>query len=57
MDHTTVRSFPASSGADYPLTNKQYELLKELFHEFNDAFHQLNDDILGAYYRRLYQGK
>ena len=37
------------------LTDKQYALLREMFHELPVAFSGLPLDVLDAYYTRLYQ--
>ena len=39
------------------MSDKQYEVLCNLFHEFPAAFYTLHPDVLDAYYKRLYQGK
>jgi hypothetical protein len=39
------------------LTDKQYALLLDLYHEFNLAFYSLDPAIRSAYFKRLYQGK
>lgn len=36
------------------LTDKQYAVLLELFHELHEAFLALPPDILDAYCKRLY---
>ena len=36
------------------LTDKQFALLCELFHELPDSFAALPDSLLSAYYDRLY---
>ena len=37
------------------LTDKQYALLLEMFHEFPDGFNMLPSIVHDAYYKRLYQ--
>ena len=37
------------------LTDKQYEILMNLYHELSIAFAFLPDDIQAAFYKRLYQ--
>ncbi len=39
------------------LTDKQFALLCEMFHELPDAFKALPDSVLAAYYDRLYSGR
>lgn len=36
------------------LTDKQYQILLDLFHEMPDAFRALPAPYLDAYYKRLY---
>ena len=36
------------------MSDTQYEVLQELFHEYNEAFRALPAEILEAYYDRLY---
>ena len=38
------------------LTPEEYKAMLNLFHHFNEAFKALPDDIIGAYYKRLYRG-
>ncbi len=37
------------------LTDKQYQVLLDFFHEFNDEFWKLDQAILDAYFDRLYR--
>lgn len=37
------------------LTEKQYQLLLDLYHELPDAFNALPQIVLSAYYERLYR--
>lgn len=36
------------------LSNKQYQVLLDLFNEFNDEFYLLPKEILEAFYNRLF---
>lgn len=36
------------------MSDKQYSILLDLFHEYNEAFNALPDSIKQAYYARLY---
>ena len=42
---------------DRKLTEEEYKVLRDLYHNFNEAFHSLPNAILLAYYGRLYEGK
>ena len=39
------------------MTEKQYQILSDLFHEFNDEFWRLSPKTLDAFFTRLYQGR
>ena len=39
------------------LTDKQFAILCDLFHELPDAFNALPQCVLCAYHRRLYGGR
>lgn len=41
---------------DKVMTNKQYRILMELYHEYNEAFQALPLDVRNMFYARLYQG-
>lgn len=36
------------------LSDKQYAVILELFHEFNEEFHRLSDQTKILFYARLY---
>lgn len=36
------------------LTDKQYSVLLDFFHEFPEQFYNLPQDVLNAYFARLY---
>lgn len=39
------------------LSDTQYRILSELYHEFNEAFMSLDNEILLAFYDKLFQGE
>ena len=36
------------------LTNKQYQVLLDLFNECNEEFYNLSEEIINAFYDRLF---
>ena len=42
---------------DRKITEEEYKVLRDLYHNFNEAFLSLPNGILLAYYGRLYEGK
>lgn len=37
------------------MTETQYQIVLNLYHEFNDAFNELSDRTKRAFYAKLYQ--
>lgn len=43
-----------SKESEFILTDKQYEIVLNLYHELNAEFYRLSEKVRFAFYRRLY---
>jgi hypothetical protein len=39
------------------MTEKQFQMLLDLYHNYNEAFNSLSKEIKDKYYTRLYEGR